>query len=209
MALSRGNGAVEATAYHEAGHAVMAWIQGIPVRFVTIDPDFYYIENGSGMSLKDDGVDGRCVLPKRFGDVFFLINPRTCQGRERLQKIVLITLAGEIAERLFRPRSRGYHEMAVGGGIADDLILHKLAEDAEEQKLYLRWIRHRAKGLLKRHWKKVEALVRELLLKKTLKGTEVESIFRRFLDDQIRAWKAKTTTAPRRRRHPAPKEQVQ
>ena len=72
---------MEATAYHEAGHAFMATQQGARVRSVTIDPD------------NDDG-------PERFGDTQVIGRQGRLSDRAFRERAIRVSLAGPVAEML-------------------------------------------------------------------------------------------------------------
>ena len=69
----------ELTAYHEAGHALMALLLGGKVRLVTIEPD------------NDDG-------PDRQGDTQVLWRRSGISDKEFAEKAVQVSLAGPVAE---------------------------------------------------------------------------------------------------------------
>ena len=72
----------ELSAYHEAGHAFMAVYVGARVRSITIDPDW------------DDG-------PKRYADIQIEWPLDHFSERELHEKMVLVALAGPVAEMIF------------------------------------------------------------------------------------------------------------
>lgn len=72
----------ELTAYHEAGHAIMALLLGGEVRLVTIEPD------------RDDG-------PLRSGDTQVLWRRSRDGDREFAAKAVQVCLAGPVAEMIY------------------------------------------------------------------------------------------------------------
>lgn len=72
---------MEISAYHEAGHVLIAKILGACVRSVTIDPDW------------DDG-------PERYGDTLIEWAEGEFTARELAEKAVLIALAGPVAEMI-------------------------------------------------------------------------------------------------------------
>jgi len=74
---------LEETAYHEAGHAFAATYFGGRVRSLSINPD------------RDDG-------PARFGDVTVIWPKSRMSPRELQNKLVLVALAGPVAEMVYR-----------------------------------------------------------------------------------------------------------
>ena len=71
----------ELTAYHEAGHVIMAVRVGARVHSVTIDPDW------------DDG-------PERFGDAQISWPEGVFDEKTFLEKTILVSLAGPVAEMI-------------------------------------------------------------------------------------------------------------
>lgn len=71
----------ELTAYHEAGHVLMAVRVGARVHSVTIDPDW------------DDG-------PERFGDAQISWPEGVFDEKTFLEKTILVSLAGPVAEMI-------------------------------------------------------------------------------------------------------------
>jgi len=151
------------TAYHEAGHAVASFYEGVRLRRVSVIPD------------KKDNTAGhvkhhRCGGPSLAWDT-------SARNRTRMEKSVLIALSGPAAQRRYSPRSvRHYHgyrdyQNAVGS------ILHFTGTD-EEMGAYLHLMEIRAKQMINRpgFWPCVEALANELLVRKEIKGAEAWDI---------------------------------
>jgi ATP-dependent Zn protease len=74
---------MEETAYHECGHAYAAAYFGGRVRSLSINPD------------RDDG-------PLRYGDVTVTWPRSNISAREFQYKLVLVALAGPVAEMIYR-----------------------------------------------------------------------------------------------------------
>lgn len=74
---------LELTAYHEAGHAVVAAHSGGRVLCVTIAPDW------------DDG-------PSRYGDTQVAWSRSTFTPKALAEKLALVALAGPVAEMIYR-----------------------------------------------------------------------------------------------------------
>jgi len=80
----------EATAYHEAGHAVLAYRYDIKIESVTIKRD----EDSFGR-MAGDG-----LLKKIRPDIEI-----TPGGRDKMEKHIRVSMAGVIAQRMYNPRS--------------------------------------------------------------------------------------------------------
>jgi hypothetical protein len=144
-------------AYHEAGHAVIAWHLGVRVRSLTIVPDEATLGRCHHASL----IRGR--YPELDGSLGAVV---------KMQKNIMISLAGPIAQHLYNPHSvRRYHTYA-DHTLAADLAL-QLTESEEESGALLKWLEIRTRGILRLRWALVESLGKKLLDTGTMKGTEV------------------------------------
>jgi len=154
--------ALISTAYHEAGHAVVAYIERIKIRKATIVPGKDYL-----------GVVTRQMIEKHVRDAFEFAGI-TPAKRARVESFIMLSLAGGIAERKHRGRanhigSRADYETAAG-----------LAMDAtgsgEEATAYFRWLYIRTEQIIDAYWYLVEAVAEALLAKQTLTTADVEQI---------------------------------
>jgi hypothetical protein len=138
---------VERTAYHEAGHAVAAYLRHLRFTSVSIVPD--------------RGTLGRCEFSEA-PIVIDLSVPPTPHTRARVETLIVVSLAGVIAECLLTGRHnwRGAH--------AD---LHDAARYAEslagsdaEASAYARWLWEHTRVLLSapRCWLAVQRLAAAL-----------------------------------------------
>src|SRR5580700_11422788 len=132
--------ALEATAYHEAGHMVAAWRHHLKIRRATIIPaeDFAgRVDHESplrGIQLDIDGSD---------------------RANLKAEKAILISLAGPAAQRRFRPSSwRSYHGLG-DYEIAIDLAL-RLQGSGALAAAYLRYLQLRADSLVESNWSFVQ-----------------------------------------------------
>ncbi len=159
---------LQSTAYHEAGHAVVAFLlRRRIIRKVTIVPE------GDTLGHICRSVD------KGF-------NPEWDTGLEaerKLKKEIMICFAGDVAESILRKRAPRVEKSSSDTGSVVDLALYLLG-DPVEVGLYLSWIVYHTKNLLRRpaHWAAVEAVALSLLEKKELNQKEVY----RTIKDAIR-----------------------
>ncbi len=155
----------ELTAYHEAGHALMAVLLGGRVKQVTIDPD------------NDDG-------PKRFGDT--QIRWRSGIPERKFAEIsVQVSLAGPVAEMIYS--GDPYHPGLIPEWAADwreawnsAAIFHsderKRMEYLEQVSIHLY---HRLND--GNYWEALASLADNLLAHETLDAEQVEEVVRGWL----------------------------
>ena len=151
----------ELTAYHEAGHAFMAVRMGARVRSVTIEPDW------------DDG-------PERFGDAQIEWNREALSTREFHEKLILVSLAGPVAEAIYR--GEPFHPGHVAQW-ADDwqqawTTAANLIPDEQKRMQYLERTTAELYRELNRdkNWAALAAIVDSLLAHERLEGDEVSEI---------------------------------
>ena len=155
----------ELTAYHEAGHALMAVLLGGRVKQVTIDPD------------NDDG-------PKRFGDT--QIRWRSGISERKFAEIsVQVSLAGPVAEMIYS--GDPYHPGLIPEWAADwreawssAALFHpderKRMEYLEQVSIHLY---HRLND--GNYWEALASLADNLLAHETLDAEQVEEVVREWL----------------------------
>ena|SRR5688572_8084672 len=163
---------IEATAYHEAGHAVAAFVTGLPVRIVRVSTDGGLVNHSSGFhrvpadTMKYD-------RPSLF--------------RDRVERLIIVSMAGAEAQRIFSPKSwRRYHSLW-DMDKAIDLLFHLAPGGGEELDVYFRLLQIRTKNLLHQQWRGVKALAGALIERAkdsppskdgwTINGTEARQIF--------------------------------
>jgi ATP-dependent Zn protease len=148
------------TAYHEAGHAVMAQLCGQQVTEVEIVGDDEL--SGSVRSLRFVEEDPALVDP----------NLPTAPVERRL----LCTVAGMVAEAMVSGRD-GWDDSSEDLDTAVRLAL-QVVGNCERVMPYLEQVRDHAEDVLRHSWPAVEALASALVAKRRLTGDEV----RRLLD---------------------------
>lgn len=167
---SANRGQLEAVAYHEAGHAVAAWLLHIPIRKVTIVPE----GDALGYVLRR-GV----AFPKRVREAL------ECGGwsdRDEAwaqfiaERHAMYCIAGMEAQKRFNPRSVRIHHWESDHDAAMD-GLYRLCP-TEALRLYWKIMRIRTKCLLDRRDARdaVKAVAEALMERKTLSGEEAFDI---------------------------------
>lgn len=156
---------MEATAYHEAGHALIATLLGGRVKSVTIAPD------------DDDG-------PRRFGDTQVHWR-RSVSERDLHEHGIRVALAGPVAEMLYS--GDPFHPGTVAEWASDWQAAWELAEpffpDHRKRLAYLEEVTRQLHRQLDAapHWSAVAALADHLLAHETLELEEVREIVDEWL----------------------------
>jgi hypothetical protein len=166
----RSQKAIEATAHHEAGHAVAAFRNKLPIRSVTIE--------------RAEGASGQVS----HANPLFKDNPEwdtSAKTQRRIEVSALVSLAGEAAQRKFNPRSvRHFHS-------ADDRsnalhVLEYLSANEDEREAYYRLISIRARNFVNSsfNWMLITGLAQELLLRRTISGKQVKELLLRIISER-------------------------
>ena len=156
---------LRSTAFHEAGHAVIAVLEKLTVVQVSIEPgeDTLGTTTLDCFRLTDDYRAGRQIAHAEW-EIFQL----GCE-RWRAEANARTVLAGEMAERLFDPA------LPPSGGADRDrhrfsLWLIELTLDRDERDLYARLLRLQTERQLRRYWDAVERVAGLLLNHGTIDG---------------------------------------
>jgi hypothetical protein len=148
------NSRLAATAHHEAGHAVAAWLRGVRFRYVTIE----------------DGEDS-------FGHVRYLGSAR---GMAQTHARGVVALAGEAAQRRFNPRSIRRHHGESDRQTVIRFAIDYTGSTAEADALIRLW-QAQAKELVASKWDAIEHVALVLLKRKILKLNEVTEVITEWL----------------------------
>lgn len=154
------------SAYHEAGHALLAIRVGAAVHSVTITPD------------RDDG-------PERHADICIHWPPDRFSTRELHEKLVLVALAGPVAEMIYR--GEPYHPGFVAEWASDWQMAWEAAGhlDTNERQRLTRLEQSTVQlyRMLNReeNWAALAAIADHLLAYETLEGETVEEIVSNWL----------------------------
>jgi Peptidase family M41 len=161
------NKAMRATAYHEAGHAVISLIERHHFQRVSIIPN------------KKDGTLGHCTSnpsPK-------WLTPEvanTLRERKWIESEIMILLAGSAAER----HMMGRHSRKGSGGDREDAIdLAQKLYDGRVLERFLDFMVELTRDAVANPvtWLKIEAVAHALLDRGTLSGKEVRAVCREAL----------------------------
>jgi hypothetical protein len=165
---------LEATAYHEAGHAALYLILGRAFSYVTIEPD----EDSSGHCK---GVV--CRGGKRLEMDVYDGNSR---GRDWLERVAMISLAGHAAEHRFTGRDAAVGSRGDFSTAAD--ALSNLCGDSDETTAYLTLMAVRTRNYITRpeNWLLVQRLAAALLAERTIRYKAAKEIADQARQDIIR-----------------------
>jgi Peptidase family M41 len=151
--------ALEAIAYHEAGHAVACVVHHVRVRKATIVPDAEVL--------------GHVSHANPYGGVRLDVENSSRRARFRVERDILISLAGDAAERKFCNRRR------FGAGSDYDRAVDAasyLCSSAEATEAYVNWLAVTASDWAEGHWPAIEKVAKALLQHKTLTGARVREL---------------------------------
>jgi hypothetical protein len=155
-----------ATAYHEAGHAVIAYELGIPLQSVTIVPS----EDAHGVVRHQDPLRGVRL------DI-----DGSDRARLRTERAIMICFAGPLAQQRHRANSwRGYHGQS-DFDLAADLAI-RICGSGEEATAFLKWLQLKTKHKVRRSWLKIDQLAQVLLKQGTVTGRKVRTVLRPTFD---------------------------
>lgn len=156
----------ELTAYHEAGHALMAVKLGIKVEQITIEPD------------NDDG-------PQRFGDVQLSWNMASTDDEHYLKSVIMVCLSGPVAEMIYS--GDPYHPGFVPEWSQDWKHAWSAAAsffpDKQDRLRFLEQTTMELHHYLSRNaiWAAIAGISDELLAHETIEGEQVEDVVRFWL----------------------------
>ena len=167
---------LQATAYHEAGHAMMAYIKNMAIRRVSIIPN------------EEEGSLGHCLhgsWPKLLGSeegCFDFIDDQ--KHRDKRETLAMMMYGGLVAEKHFTGR---YNWIGAGAdrSRAADLLASSLSGDLKEWGAYINWIMEHTRVHLNfpRNWAGVEALATALLQKGQLNGRQAKTVIKAGVDE--------------------------
>ena len=157
----------ELTAYHEAGHVVMALLTGGRVQHVTISPD------------RDDG-------PARYGDTSVLWPRDQYDQRELAQAMIRVSLAGPVVEMIYT--GDPYHPGMMAQWAEDWRSAWAAASELEDNELRrLRMLELETKHLVQQLqdddiWAAVAELADNLMAHEYLDAQQISDIAGQWLD---------------------------
>lgn len=164
--------ALRATAYHEAGHAAAAHFLRLPFDRVDIVPD----------------KDGNSLGKVEYGPVEFPIYPKDQAVLDKLEKQIIMTFAGIVAEAMHTGRLN-WRAGSEDFSRALDLALKRHAEGSlDEVEAYLKylWVRTYEFTRHRYHWTAIEALARALTVDGELNHDEAVQVMEEAIAPLVR-----------------------
>lgn len=156
---------IEATSYHEAGHAVTAYLLQIPMWNVSIEADKDYL--------------GYVLLkyPKWFQPDI----DNDTRTHNFIKKRIMVALAGREAEKIFTGRYNNVGAESDLGKVRE--LAMRIISDPKEIEAYIKWLRLSTQNFIKvpYRWYLIETLAKELVNKKHLKRKEVKELINRAM----------------------------
>jgi ATP-dependent Zn protease len=144
------------TAYHEAGHAIVAHFTGCPIESVSI--------------IDDDESLGRCITPLPEG---FQPDDQEDGSMEVLESHLAVCLAGAAAREILTGETVELMGNDLDGAIK---LMGSLGGNSEQMNAAADEAQRRAKSILEREWAAVEALVGALLERGELDGEQTVAV---------------------------------
>jgi hypothetical protein len=146
------------TAYHEAGHAIIAWRFGMHLRRVTIEPseDSHGLVSGNFLAR---------VAKLDLGD----IPPRV---QRRIENYAVSMLAGTASQRRYRPRSLRSHHGHSDRHNVIELLSYLCEPSSNVMTCYYRLMNAQAHATVQNpvNWRAIQILAKELIRQRTMKG---------------------------------------
>ena len=152
------------TAFHQAGHAVMSWCEGVAVRRVSL--------------LAETEVESFEALPELESHCHHEVS-QPPKSRSRMEKLAKVCLAGPIAQRRYKPRSHWRSDGDFDYTNAIDLIGIFTSSDRETE-AFLQLLEIQTQQELEHEnvWMRVEAVAAALIEKASLSPRSIRAILK-------------------------------
>lgn len=158
----------QAVAYHEAGHAVVAMLQGMPLRSISVERTD---DSGGETDLQEIGMP-----VEELGEIVEDGRRPTALEVVILEQHMRMSLAGEIAQFHFAPES--VHAFHASFDMKFLGFLQLIAGSKAEVDAWFGLLRIQTESLINRHWKMIEAIATALLDRERLTGDEALEVLR-------------------------------
>jgi hypothetical protein len=167
-----------ATAYHEAGHAVVRYLLAFEPKSVTISAT----SNAQRAAKHGDPLHGIKLDTDGSG-----------RARLRLEKAIRISYAGPLAEKKHNVHWR-VSNGAYDFGRIEQLGLIACNGSSTQAKLFLHWLEVATQEMVDAHWAAIERVAKRLLVHDRLAGAHISAVMRG-------AYSAESSNSEHRPRH--------
>jgi hypothetical protein len=162
-------------AWHEAGHAVIAWAQGLPVQKVTIAPDAIVPRHAPLLGALGYGPGATMLVADAdLGDLKY--SPRA-NTRRRVESFARALLAGDLSRR-----HAGIDPIQTARAQADRSeaceLLALVCQSEDEIEEHVRLLELQTAKLVALHWDMISAVSRALLEHSELDADQMRAILR-------------------------------
>jgi hypothetical protein len=101
-------------------------------------------------------------------------------SRRNAETVAMICLAGDVAQRLYNPRSSRRWHFRRDHDRAREAIRSHIAFSTRSTEAYLDYLKVRVEEMLGHNWNLLAALAQELLRQRTLDGEAIEKFIREY-----------------------------
>ncbi len=157
----RSKSQIEATAYHEAGHAVIAYLLGYKPQSATIVPT---VDTAGHVIIHANPLHG-----------FQLDIDGSDEARLRVESAITICFAGPIAQKRHNPRSRRKAHGQWDYDTIAELGL-RVCGSGEQATAFIRWHEIVARDLVQAHWLHIARVAGQLLERERLSHADLDAI---------------------------------
>lgn len=171
-------GLTASTAFHEAGHAVVGAVLGVPIVKVTIEP--------SARAHGHIQMAGRWIAD---------VHGYRVPSRDLAERYILKLLAGVTAQRKAYPRSVRSHHGRSDGASALAIAVLVMPDSEPVVQAFVDYCQARADQLVEEHWPSVTGVAQELIARKAIGRREVRAVIAQH--SEILAMKWGLATPPR------------
>lgn len=173
-----------ATAYHEAGHAVVGLWEGVSTRLVSVSivPD----PEAGTLGHVSRGKQPRRVLDLELGEdgnvhrVYREFNPEYDDQRlveDWFRKVLVGLFAGVLAEKRFTGRGHNWVGASTDMHTAADFMSYLSVSERQSRK-YSDYLWAVAEDAVDDRWSEIHRLAQELLVRKTMSGRDTKAFLR-------------------------------
>ncbi len=167
-------------AYHEAGHAVIAW-------------RLHLLRKKGASILREEDEAGRVWTHSGHGERPDL--SWSDSSRLRVERSVILSLAGIEAQRRYSPGSvRSYHGSS-DREEAMKMLSHVAEPSSDEFPIYWKLLKIRTAAMVRSHWPHIEAVAARLLTSKSLTSDQIREV---IVESYERQAKGRAAKAPNR-----------